>query len=93
MTEHSPRPEAEPVEPAGGAVFRARDVSKVYRMGEVEVHALRSVDLDLHAGELLVLLGASGSGESTLLGGLDTPTSGTVHYRDHDLSAADERQD
>ena len=95
MTEHpTPRPEAEPVETPGPAVFRARGVSKVYRMGEVEVHALRSVDLDLHAGELLVLLGASGSGKSTLLnilGGLDTPTSGTVRYRDHDLSAADER--
>ena len=76
-------------------VFQARDVSKVYRMGEVEVHALRSVDLDLYAGELLVLLGASGSGKSTflnILGGLDTPTSGTVFYRDQELSAASERE-
>ena len=76
------------------AVFRARDVSKVYRMGETEVHALRAVDLDLFEGELAVLLGASGSGKSTLLnilGGLDTPTSGTVFYRDQELSAADER--
>ncbi|MEP0548177.1 MAG: ABC transporter ATP-binding protein [Rhodothermales bacterium] len=63
-------------------------------MGEVEVHALRSVDIELRAGELLVLLGASGSGKSTLLnilGGLDTPTSGEVFYRDQELSAADER--
>ena len=83
--------------PAGGAreaVFRARQVSKVYTMGEVDVHALRSVNLDLMAGELLVLLGASGSGKSTLLnilGGLDVPTSGSVFYRDQDLSRAGER--
>ncbi|MCD6732752.1 MAG: ABC transporter ATP-binding protein [Burkholderiaceae bacterium] len=60
-------------------------------MGEVEVHALREVDLDLYEGELVVLLGASGSGKSTLLnilGGLDRPTRGEVHYRDHLLTAA-----
>ena len=76
------------------AVFQARGLTKVYRMGEVEVHALRSVDIDLYEGELMVLLGASGSGKSTLLnilGGLDTPTSGEVHYRDHDLTAAGDR--
>jgi putative ABC transport system ATP-binding protein len=75
-------------------VFRARDVSKVYQMGEVEVHALRSVSLDLFAGELIVILGASGSGKSTflnILGGLDVPTRGTVFYRDQELSGADER--
>jgi putative ABC transport system ATP-binding protein len=73
------------------AVFEARALSKVYHMGDVEVQALRSVDLELYEGELLVLLGASGSGKSTLLnilGGLDTPTSGTVRFRDHDLTAA-----
>ena len=76
-------------------VFRARDVSKVYRMGDVEVHALRGVDLDLDEGEMVVLLGPSGSGKSTLLnilGGLDVPTAGTVRYRDHDLTAAGERE-
>jgi putative ABC transport system ATP-binding protein len=76
-------------------VFEARGITKVYRMGEVEVHALRGVDLTLHAGELLVLLGPSGSGKSTLLnilGGLDTPTAGQVRYRGDDLTAADERQ-
>jgi putative ABC transport system ATP-binding protein len=76
------------------AVFHVHGVSKVYRMGDVEVPALRGVDLDLYAGELVVLLGASGSGKSTLLnilGGLDTPTEGEVAYRDHVLTTADEK--
>jgi len=75
------------------AVFVARSISKVYTMGDVQVHALRELDLDLYAGEFVVLLGPSGSGKSTLLnilGGLDVPTSGTVHYRDHDLTEYDE---
>ncbi|HEU4391962.1 MAG TPA: ABC transporter ATP-binding protein [Blastocatellia bacterium] len=63
-------------------------------MGEVEVHALRSVSLVLYRGELMVLLGPSGSGKSTLLnilGGLDVPTSGQVYYEDHDLTVDDDR--
>ena len=72
-------------------VFRARGLTRTYRMGDVEVHALRGVDLDLHEGEFVVLLGASGSGKSTLLnilGGLDAPTRGTVECRGHRLTGA-----
>ncbi len=77
--------------PAHDPVFRARGVCKSYRMGEVVVNALTAVDLDLFPAEFVVLLGASGSGKSTLLnilGGLDRPTTGSVHYRDHDLTRA-----
>ena len=74
-------------------VFHAQSVTKIYQMGEVQVQALRGVDLDLYAGEFVVLLGPSGSGKSTLLnilGGLDVPTSGIVHYQDHDLGVYDD---
>jgi len=78
---------------AAEVVFRARGLSKVYKMGDVEVHALRAIDLDLYRGEFVVLLGPSGSGKSTLLnilGGLDVPTSGTVSFLDHDLTVDDD---
>jgi putative ABC transport system ATP-binding protein len=84
-----------PDEHAGAPVFEATAVTKVYRMGEVEVHALRGVDFRLRESELVVLLGPSGSGKSTLLnilGGLDLPTSGRVLYRARDLSAASEAE-
>jgi putative ABC transport system ATP-binding protein len=74
-------------------LFQIRDLAKVYGMGEVEVHALRQINLELHEGQFIVLLGPSGSGKSTLLniiGGLDIPTSGQVLYRDVDLTSADE---
>ena len=76
-------------------VFLARGLTKVYQTGDVAVEALRSLDLDLYRGELLVLLGASGSGKSTLLnilGGLDTASSGTVRFEEHDLTAMTERE-
>lgn len=73
--------------------FRGEDLRKVYRTGETEVHALRGVDLEIEAGEVLVLLGPSGSGKSTLLnilGGLDRPTSGRLFSGDLDLTALDD---
>lgn len=79
----------------GAAVLEARGVTRVYRMGEVDVHALRGVDFDLQGSEFLVLLGASGSGKSTLmniLGGLDRPTEGTIRFRDRDLTRANDRE-
>jgi putative ABC transport system ATP-binding protein len=73
----------------------ARDLTRTYRTGEVEVQALRGVDFELYPKEMVVLLGASGSGKSTLLnilGGLDLPTSGHVYYAKQDLSMANDRE-
>jgi putative ABC transport system ATP-binding protein len=74
-------------------VFIARALCKTYGTGTAAVHALRDLDLDIFAGEFVVLLGPSGSGKSTLLnilGGLDTPTSGRAAWRDHELTGASE---
>ena len=76
-------------------VLETTELWKTYRMGEVDVHALRGVDFNLHAGELLVLLGASGSGKSTLLnilGGLDLPSSGQVYYEGQPLHGASQAE-
>ncbi len=76
-------------------VFRARGLTKVYHVGDLDVHALRGADLDLWAGEFVVLLGPSGSGKSTLLnilGGLDTPTAGTVCYLGQNLAEFNDAQ-
>ncbi|MBX3444298.1 MAG: ABC transporter ATP-binding protein [Planctomyces sp.] len=76
-------------------VFQAVGVTKTYHMGDVDVQALRGVDLDLYSGELAVLLGPSGSGKSTLLnilGGLDIPSSGTIRYGDRELTAFDDAE-
>jgi len=87
--------EASAADPAdrATATLSGRGLTKIYRTGEVEVQALRGADLDLYAGELVVLLGVSGSGKSTLLnilGGLDVPTDGHVVFRDTELTGADE---
>ena len=86
----SPRPGPRP---GPSEILRCERLSKVYRMGKVDVHALTDVDFALEAGELLVLLGASGSGKSTLLnilGGLDLPSDGRVFFGDQELTEADE---
>ncbi len=73
--------------------FSARGLTRIYRMGAVEVAALQGVDLDLARGEFVVILGPSGSGKSTLLnilGALDAPTSGSLAFQDHDLTTADD---
>ena len=78
-----------------GVILSVRSASKIYRMGEVDVPALRDASLDIFDGEFLIIVGPSGSGKTTLLnmiGGMDRPTSGTVAFLDQDLSAASDRE-
>lgn len=92
MTDRDSRPS---VTTPSRPLFEVRGLTKVYGSGEAAVHALSGVDLDLHAGELVVLLGPSGSGKTTLLnnlGGLDVPTSGELRYRGMELTCASEDQ-
>lgn len=74
-------------------VLRTEALTKIYRMGDVEVHALNAVDFESRPGEFVVILGPSGSGKSTflnLIGGLDTATSGRIWFEDHQLTGASE---
>lgn len=76
-------------------IFLAKGLGKTYRMGDIQVNALVEVDLEIYAGEFIVLLGPSGSGKSTLLnilGGLDRPTSGVARFSEHDLTQSSDAQ-
>jgi len=74
-------------------IFSAKGLTKIYTSGEVQVHALRGLDLEVSTGEVVVLLGPSGSGKSTLLnimGGLDHATSGRLFFKDQELTRLDD---
>lgn len=76
-------------------LISVHNAARIYRMGEVDVYALRDATLDVHVGEFLVILGPSGSGKSTLLnliGGMDRPTSGEVRFDGHDLGHCSDRE-
>lgn len=82
------------MEKRDGLAFVTRGVTRTYGEGRSAVHALRGVDIEIPEGEIVVMLGASGSGKSTLLnilGGLDRPTAGTVHFRDTELTTLSDR--
>lgn len=76
-------------------LIRGKSVSKIYKMGEVDIYALSKVDFEIYDGELLIILGPSGSGKSTLLniiGGMDTLTSGELYYRDRPVHNASRKK-
>ena len=95
MPAMDPHKNMNPSADASPTVFTARNLSKTYQMGEVEVKALQDVDLDIRRGEFIVLLGPSGSGKSTLLnilGGLDRPSSGSARFAEHELTDASDAE-
>ncbi len=76
-------------------ILSLRDVGRVFTMGEVKVDVLRKIDLDILRGEFLAIVGPSGSGKTTMLnivGGLDSPTSGQIHYNGRDITKASSAQ-
>jgi putative ABC transport system ATP-binding protein len=78
----------------GEKTHSVRGLTRIYRTGSDEVHALRGVDLELYSGELVALLGPSGSGKSTLLnllGGIDRPDGGEIRFRGEELTRFDDR--
>jgi putative ABC transport system ATP-binding protein len=77
---------------SNGSVLRVEELHKYYQMGENRVHALRGVDLEIHRGEFVAIMGASGSGKSTfmnILGCLDKPSAGRYLLEDTDVAALD----
>ena len=69
-------------------IIQVRQLTKTYRVGDIDVHALQGVDLEVEKGEFIAIVGTSGSGKSTLfniLGGLTPPTTGSVHINGRDL--------
>lgn len=78
-----------------GLLLRAKNLRKVYQMGEVTVEALKDASFEIYEGEFVVVLGPSGSGKSTMLnliGGMDTITSGELYYKDQRLHGASDRE-
>ncbi len=74
-------------------ILKLENIHKVYRMGEVEIHALRGVNLEVHYGDYIALMGPSGSGKSTLMhiiGFLDRPTSGRYLFEGSEVQAFDD---
>ena len=76
-------------------LMELRDVHRTFTVGEVDVHVLRGIDLDIYAGELLIIKGESGSGKSTLMnmiGGIDTPSKGEIAFRGQHITSLSEKE-